>query len=123
MNYNLLAYLIYGVITSITIFYVGKVLHRNGRHYVLQAIQDESMGDFINDGLLVGYYLVNVGYVFLTINFWETIQNLQQLVEQICMNTGTILLLLGLLHFANILGIKIYAALNKIDLGAAKHKN
>ena len=122
MTYNILAYLIYGLLTSITIFYVGKVLHRNGRHYMLRALQDEEMGDFINDGLLVGYYLVNVGYVFITIKFWEAIQNVQQLVEMVSEKTGIILLLLGLLHFFNILALKLYVSLNNIDLGAANHK-
>lgn len=122
MNYNLLAYLIYGLLTSVTIFYVGRVLHRNGRHYVLRALQDEEMGDFINDGLLTGYYLFNLGYVFITIKNWERIENVQLLVELISEKTGIILLLLGLLHFFNIIALKLYASLKNIDLGAAHNK-
>lgn len=122
MNYNLLAYLIYGLFTSFTIIYLGRILHRNGRHYVLRFIQEEEVGDFFNDGLLAGYYLLNIGYVLLTLKFWETIFTVQQLVEIISEKTGLILLMLGLLHFFNIIGLKLYARLRGIDLGAANDK-
>ena len=118
MNFNIIAYLIYGLITIFTIFYIGRVLHENGRHFVLRFIHEEQVGDFINNGLLTGYYLFNIGYVFITLNNWKTIIDSFQLIEAVCEKTGTILLLLGLLHFFNILALRLYAHLNGIGLGA-----
>ena len=102
-----------------TIVYVGRVLHQNGRPFVLRALEKE-IGDFINDSLLTAYYLFNIGYVFLTVKNWETIRSGLQLIEIVGEKTGAILLLLGLLHFVNILVLKIYADLKNIDLSTNK---
>lgn len=115
MNYNIIGYLIYGIFTSFTIFYVGKVLHRNGRYFVLRVIQDEDFGDFVNDGLLMGYYLVNLGYTLFAIITWSTILNAQELLEVLSFHIGSILLFLGGLHFTNILLLRIYATWNGIN--------
>ncbi len=120
MNYNILSYLIYGLITVFTIVYIGRVLHQNGRHYVLRIFHEVQIGDFINNGLLVGYYLFNIGYVLITLNQWQQIRNVVQMIEILGEKTGAILLLLGVLHFFNIFVLKVYAHLNNIDLGMAK---
>jgi len=116
MSYNLIAYGIYAVISIFTIGYVGRVLHQNGREFVLRVINDEEFGDFINNGLLVGYYLVNIGYVFFTLSNWQTIMNLSNLIEVIGEQTGSLFILLGVLHFVNIFSLRLYAYLNKIQL-------
>ncbi len=115
MNYNLTAYFLYGLFTIYTIVYVGKVLHKNGRYFVLEAIKDEAIGDFINNGLLVGYYLVNIGFVLLTINQWEVISTGIQLIEQLSIKSGSIFLLLGILHHCNILVLKTYSGFNRAN--------
>ena len=116
MNYNLIAYGIYALLSIFTIGYVGRVLHRNGRYFVLRVIRDEAFGDFINNGLLAGYYLVNIGYVLFTLSNWQTIAGLSDLVEALGQQTGSLFILLGVLHFFNILSLRLYAHLNKIQL-------
>jgi len=116
MTYNLIAYGVYALISVFTIAYIGRVLHRNGRYFVLRIMSDEEFGDFINNGLLVGYYLVNIGYVFFTLSNWKTIENLPDLIEAIGEQTGSLFVLLGVLHFVNILSLRLYAHLNKIQL-------
>ena len=111
MTYNLTAYLIYALISIFTIGYVGRVLHQNGRHYILQIIEDIAFGDFINNGLLAGCYLLNIGYVLFTLTNWEVISNMPLLFEVICTQIGTIYLLLGMLHFGNIAVLWLYAQL------------
>lgn len=116
MTYNLIAYGIYALISIFTIGFVGRVLHRNGRYFVLRVITDEAFGDFINNGLLAGYYLVNIGYVLFTLSNWQTIVDLSGLIEAIGEQTGSLYILLGVLHFVNILSLRMYAYLNKIQL-------
>lgn len=124
MNFNLIAYLIYGLITLFTIFFVGGILHKNGRYYIHQFFsKDPALGDYINDGLLIGYYLINMGYVFITIRYWENIESFQLLVELIGTKTGSIFLLLGLLHFFNILALKVYAWWHHIEIGPLDKKS
>lgn len=115
MTYNIIAYFIYASISIFTISYVGKVLHQNGRHFVLQIIPEEAFCDYINNGLLVGYYLVNIGYVLFTLTSWHVIENLPQLLELIALKTGGIYLMLGILHFFNIAALRFYAHLNPVS--------
>ena len=116
MTYNLIAYGVYALISIFTIGYVGRVLHRNGRYFVLRVINDDAFGDFINNGLLAGYYLVNIGYVLFTLSNWQEILDLSDLIEAIGQQTGSLFILLGVLHFVNILSLRLYAYLNKIQL-------
>ena len=115
MTYNIIAYLIYALISIFTISYVGRTLHRNGRHFVLQIIPDDVFCDYINNGLLAGYYLVNIGYVLFTLTSWQVIENMPQLFEIISLKTGGIYLMLGVLHFFNIAALRLYARYNPID--------
>lgn len=109
MNFNLFAYLIYGLITVFTIVHVGKVLHQNGRHYIMRIFVDHEFGDYINNALLMAYYLFNMGYVFITLKNWETIEKGIEIIEMIGHKTGIIFLMLGILHFTNILGLQLIA--------------
>ena len=113
MNLNIQAYVIYGSFTIYTIWYLGKILHQNGRHYILMIFDDESWGDFINNSLLMGYYLLNIGWVFITINNWQTIKNTTQLLEVIGYKFGSILLILGVMHWFNIMALYAYGYLKK----------
>jgi len=113
MNLNILAYLIYGCFTVYTIAFIGKILHRNGRHYILMIFDDERFGDFLNNCLLAGYYLLNIGWVFITINQWENIENTTHLVEIIGYKSGYILLILGFIHWMNIMALYAYAYIKR----------
>lgn len=114
MTYNIIAYLIYASISIFTVAYVGQMLHRNGRYFILELLPDEAFCDYINNGLLAGYYLVNIGYVLVTLTNWEVIGSLPQLLEMISIKTGGIYLMLGVLHFFNIAAIRMYARLNPV---------
>ncbi|MGN6509013.1 MAG: hypothetical protein ACTHLD_06090, partial [Chitinophaga sp.] len=70
---NTLAYLIYFVITGFITIWVGRRFYRNGRLFILALMrQDEALTDAINRILLIGYYLLNLGYATMMISTWET---------------------------------------------------
>lgn len=99
---NLLAYTIYLLITYLITVRVGWILYRNGRIYLLALLNgDNVLTDSINRVLLVGYYLLNLGYAALIISRWQTVENLLSLVESIVWMTGRIVLSLGLVHYLN----------------------
>lgn len=59
-------YLFYVVFSVGFTYWVGKNLHRNGRIFFVDSFQkDETKADAVNQLLLVGFYLVNFGLVFL----------------------------------------------------------
>jgi hypothetical protein len=52
--------------------------------------------------LLIGYYLLNLGYCAMTIISWEKIQNSTQLIEIIATKSAIIILTIGFMHYINI---------------------
>jgi hypothetical protein len=99
---NVIAYSIYLFLTYFITVHVGWRFYTNGRLYILNLLEgDEAFTDFINRILLVGYYLLNLGYAALMISLWETIENWTQLVESIFLMTGRILLTLAFIHYIN----------------------
>nr|WP_295864331.1 hypothetical protein [uncultured Chitinophaga sp.] len=103
---NILAYLIYFVITYLITVHVGLRFYRNGRVFIHGLIpQDVALCEAINNILLTGYYLVNIGYATVMISFWQTIHTVTELVMQITESAGLIILTLGLLHCFNMSAI------------------
>ena len=71
MTFNTIGYLVYLPIIGFITLYVGKLCHTYGLLFVKQAIKDESTAIAVNNMLLVGYYLVNLGYAIIGLNHWE----------------------------------------------------
>ena len=104
MNYNILGYAIFIFIIIFIIVVVGKICYRNGNIFVASLIPDHlDICKQINKTLLVGYYLVNIGYAATTLISWELIVTLPQLVEVIALKIAIIVSLLSVLHYFNIL--------------------
>ncbi len=112
---NTLTYIIYLLVTWIITVHIGLVFYRNGRLYLLNMLQnDEKLTDFVNKLLLVGYYLVNLGYVALMLRFWDTIYTWTELLVSICAMTGKIMLGLAVMHFFNMGVILLLSKRNQI---------
>ncbi len=109
MNLNILSYSIYFTITAIIIFVVGQILYKNGNVFVSQLIPNhEELCKKVNKNLLIGYYLLNLGYCAITILSWEKIESINQLIRIIAYKTSIILFLIGILHYLNIFIITNY---------------
>lgn len=103
MNLNIVGYIIFLIIISYIIIVVGKICYQNGNIFVVELIPNHAaFCKQINKMLLIGYYLVNIGYSAMTLANWESINSIQLLVEIIALKTATIVLILSLLHYLNI---------------------
>lgn len=109
INYNILAYIIYLPITFYITIFVGKICYQNGEVFILKLIQDEATAKAVNKLLLIGYYLLNLGFAALTLSNWSKIALWQELIEVLCTKLGQIILLLGIMHVNNILIIQFFA--------------
>ncbi|MFM2049479.1 MAG: hypothetical protein RI955_2027 [Bacteroidota bacterium] len=99
---NIIAYIIYLIITFFITVNVGLILYKNGRIYILETLNhNEELTDTVNKILLMGYYLTNLGYAAIMINFWQHIETYTQLVESVSTMVGRIVLGLALLHYFN----------------------
>ena len=103
MNLNILTYGIFLLIVVYIIAVVGKICYKNGNIYVLELLHGhKELCLRINRILLVGYYLVNIGYAAMTLLNWQTVTTLKQLIETIAVKSATIICILCILHYLNI---------------------
>ena len=100
---NVTAYIVYLITAVIITVLVGRDLHKNGYYLILDLFENELFTKTLNNMLLTGYYLVNLGYVAIAITSFEDISNTQLLLTELATKIGTILLILGVLHFNNII--------------------
>lgn len=109
MNLNIIGYVIYLLITTFIIINVGKICYRNGNIYVAQLIPEhEDLCQKTNQVLLIGYYLLNLGYCAMTLISWDKIISYSQLVEVISIKTAIIICIIAILHYFNIYILKKY---------------
>lgn len=103
MDLNLVGYVIYLSITTIIILYVGRICYRNGNVYVAELMPGhEELCQRTNQVLLIGYYLLNIGYCGITLTQWNTIESMTQLIETIAFRSATIVCIISFLHYCNI---------------------
>jgi hypothetical protein len=108
VNYNITGYLIYLAVTSYITLYVGRLFYSNGEAYLRNIFHDEP--DYIrpiNRILLIGYYLVNLGYATTTLSTWGQISSLTGLLNILGTRLGFILVFLGVTHYFNMLIVNI----------------
>ncbi len=89
---------------SVTLtIWVARTLHRNGRIFLVDAFQgNEPLADSVNHLLVVGFYLINIGYVTLALEYGTQPDALQGLIESLCTRVGRVLVVLGVMHFFNL---------------------
>ncbi|MFK7002320.1 hypothetical protein BWK63_05185 [Flavobacterium covae] len=102
-NYNLIGYTSFLIIIIFIIAVVGKICYKNGNVYVNELIPNHAdLCVQINKTLLVGYYLVNIGYSAMTLIWWNEIITIQQLIETLALKIATIAFILSCLHYSNL---------------------
>jgi p-aminobenzoyl-glutamate transporter AbgT len=103
MNYTVITYSIYLPITIFLTMWVARTLFKNGRVFLVEIFhQDNTLADSVNKLLLVGFYLVNIGYAVYTLKIWDSIDDIQAMIEVLSEKIGWIILVLGGMHFFNL---------------------
>jgi hypothetical protein len=103
MNYIVTTYTLYLAISIALTVWVAGTLHKNGRLFLVDAFHgNEPLADSINHLLLVGFYLINVGYVSLALKYGDKADGVQGLFEVLSTKIGVVLLVLGGMHFFNL---------------------
>ena len=96
-------YIIYLIISIALTVWVANTLHKNGRIFLVDSfLGNEKLADSVNHLLVVGFYLINIGYVTLALKYGAKANDLQQVFEALSTKIGAVLLILGAMHFLNI---------------------
>jgi len=97
-------YFSYLAISIALTIWVARTLHRNGRVFLVDAFHGNTeLADSVNHLLVVGFYLINVGYIALALATTSPMTTLREVLELESAKIGVVLLILGAMHFFNIL--------------------
>ena len=98
----LVTYAIYVAIGLGITVWVGRTLHKNGRVFLVENFQgQEALADSVNHLLLVGFYLVNIGFTSLALRYGEKPVDAVGAVEFLSTKIGLVVVVLGVMHFFN----------------------
>ena len=103
MNYIIVTYMLYLALTISITIWVARTLFRNGKVFLIDIFHgNKELADSVNNLLLVGFYLINLGYAVYTLQVTSTITNAQEVIEKLSIKIGLIILILGGMHFFNL---------------------
>jgi hypothetical protein len=102
--YVIACYFSYLAISIALTIWVARTLQKSGRVFLIEAFQGkEELADSVNRLLVVGFYLINVGYIALALKTRDPLKTLREVIELESTKLGVVLLILGGMHFFNIL--------------------
>lgn len=103
MYYIIITYSLYLIITIALTVWVARTLFKNGKIFLIDIFHgNRELADSVNNLLLVGFYLINIGYAVYTLQVANSIDNVQQVIERLSLKIGLIILILGGMHFFNL---------------------
>jgi len=103
MNHITITYSTYLCLTLAMTIWVARTLHKNGRIFLVDSFSgNEPLADSVNHLLVVGFYLVNIGYISLALKISTVVENTREVFEAVSNKVGIVLLVLGAMHFLNL---------------------
>jgi hypothetical protein len=114
-------YAAYVVVSVLLTVWVARTLHKNGRVFLVEVFGgDTGLADSVNHLLVVGFYLINFGYVSLALKMGYEVDTARAAVEALSWKVGLVLLVLGSMHFFNLF---IFSRIHRRQRYAPKNIN
>jgi len=96
-------YLLYLAISVALTIWVARTLYKRGGIFLVDAFHgNKELADSVNHLLVVGFYLINIGFVSLALKTAATIDTSRAAIELLSDKMGMVLLILGGMHFFNL---------------------
>src|SRR5690349_4108937 len=102
MDHKVWMYLVYLVVSIALTVWVATTLSRNGLVFLEDVFADSRLARAVNQLLVMGFYLLNLGYVAFAMRSSATVEDTGGALEVFSMKIGLVLLVLGVLHFCNV---------------------
>jgi len=97
------SYLVYLLISVTLTVWVARTLHKRGAIFLVDAFHGNAeLAASVNHLLVVGFYLINIGFVALALKSTAVIGNSRAAIEMLSDKLGFVLLTLGGMHFFNL---------------------
>ncbi len=105
-----ISYLTYLSLSVFITVYVSHTLSRNGLVFLIERFDgDVDLAKSTNHLLVVGFYLLNLGFVLLRMQTGVEIRHVEALIEYQTSGLGLVLVVLGIVHFFNMMIIHRFA--------------
>ncbi len=103
MDWTVGTYAAYLVVTIPLVVWVARTLSRHGKVFLADVFAgNDSLAEAVNTLLVVGFYLLNLGFVSLYLRISSPVGDLGGLMETLSVKVGVVTLTLGVLHFVNV---------------------
>lgn len=103
METIVITYIAYLLISISLTVWVARTLFKNGQPFLDDAFGgDERVAKSVNHLLVVGFYLINLGYITLNLKLGTEVFGAQDAIEELSVQIGLVLLVLGGMHFFNL---------------------
>jgi hypothetical protein len=96
-------YLIYAATAIGLVVFLARTLQRNGRVFLEDAFDEPELAGAVNQLLVVGFYLLNLGYALLVYRIQPSYESLTLAFNELVVRIGLLLLSLGVIHLINML--------------------
>jgi hypothetical protein len=104
MNATVITYGLYLMLAMPVTVWVARTLHRNGKVFLVDCFHGNAeLAESVNQLLVVGFYLVNFGFVSLYLKLVDEVVEVRGIFEALSSKLGVVLLVLGAMHFFNLL--------------------
>jgi len=98
-----MTYAVYLLLSIALTVWVARTLFKSGRVFLVDVFRgDEAIADSVNQLLVVGFYLINLGYISLMLKISDPVTDARQGIEALVAKMGLVLLMLGGMHFFNL---------------------
>jgi hypothetical protein len=102
MSVHALTYLIYVAVSVGLTVWVAHTLFKNGRVFLVDVFRgNTALADSVNHLLVVGFYLVNLGFVCMNLRLSTPVFEVVPAIEALAVKVGVVLFALGGMHFLN----------------------
>lgn len=103
MNHTFIAYLIYLAVTVPLVVFVARTLSKHGDIFLREVFHgNDALASAVNHLLVVGFYLLNLGYVALFLKADRHVQGGEEVLELVSRKVGVVAIVLGVVHLANV---------------------
>src|SRR3954452_8566359 len=102
-NHLIAVYAAYGTASIALTCFLARPLFHNGAVFLEDVFADNPrLASSVNHLLVVGFYLLNLGYALLTLKSDHEVTTMAAGVETLALKLGSLLLVLGILHMGNL---------------------
>jgi hypothetical protein len=109
MDLTVTTYLLYLAFTVPLTIWVGRALARHGEVFLVDVFHgDLNLAHAVNQLLVIGFYLLNFGFLSHFMASDVDIAEGRQVMEVLATKVGGVAFVIGLIHFGNVWGLNAF---------------